>query len=117
MTSLGCKVDESVNCGNGPYVFKVQGCLSHLAGSLLPEEEEQSVYAQLYIYDPEEALNYCMHYDANQGLNHQVMAELQDMLYCLHPAIQLYKQAYEITREMPGHQQCRIALCYDKECD
>jgi len=45
------------------------------------------------------------------------MAELQEMLYHLHPAIQLYKQAYEITREMPGHQQCRIALRYDKECD
>jgi len=117
MTSLGCKVDESVNHGNGPYVFKVQGHLSHLADSLLPEEKEQSVYAQLYIYDPEEALNYHMHHNANQGLNCQVMAELQEMLYHLHPAIQLYKQAYEITQEMPGHQQCRIALHYDKECD
>src|SRR6266542_6442542 len=45
------------------------------------------------------------------------MAELQDMLYCLHPAVQLYKQAYKIIWEMPNHQQFRIALCYDKECD
>lgn len=46
MTSLGCKVDESVNRGNGPYVFKIQGCLSHLAGSLLPQEGESPVYAK-----------------------------------------------------------------------
>jgi hypothetical protein len=58
-----------------------------------------------------------MQHEANQGLNRQIMAELQDMLYRLHPATQLYKQAYEITWEMPNHQQCRIALRYDKECD
>ena len=86
MTSLGCKVDESVNRGNGPYVFKIQGRLSHLAGSLLPQEEESPVYAQLYIYDPAEALNHRMQHEANQNLNCQVMAELQDMLYCTHPA-------------------------------
>jgi hypothetical protein len=43
MTSLGCKVDESVNRGHGPYVFKIQGRLSHLAGSLLPEDGQSPV--------------------------------------------------------------------------
>src|SRR6266545_1693462 len=117
MISLGCKVDESVNRGNRPYVFKIQGCLSHLAGSLLPQEGESPVYAQLYIYDPAEALDHRMQHKANCGLNRQVMADLQDMLYHLHPATQLYKQAYKITCKMPNHQQCRIALHYDKECD
>jgi len=97
MTSLGCKVDESVNRGNGPYVFKIQGRLSHLAGSLLPQEEESPVYAQLYIYDPAEALDYRMQHEANRNLNRQVMGELQDMLYHRHPATQLYKQAFDIT--------------------
>jgi len=83
----------------------------------LPQEGESPVYAQLYIYDPAEALDHRMQHKANRGLNRQVMADLQDMLYHLHPATQLYKQAYEITREMPNHQQCRIALRYDKECD
>ena len=81
MTSLGCKVDESVNRGNGPYVFKVHGRLSHMAGSLLPQEGESPVFAQLYIYDPADALDRRMQHEANQGLNCQVMAELQDMLY------------------------------------
>jgi hypothetical protein len=69
MTSLGCKVDESVNRGNGPYVFKIQGHLSHLAGSLLPQNKQTPVYSQFYIYDPAEALDYCMQHEANQGLN------------------------------------------------
>ena len=76
MTSLGCKVDESVNRGNGPYVFKVHGRLSHLAGSLLPQEGESPVFVQLYIYDPADALDRRMQHEANQGLNCQVMAEL-----------------------------------------
>ena len=84
MTSLGCKVDESISHGNEPYVFKIQGRLFHLAGSLLPQEGESPVYAQLYIYDPAEALDRHLQHEANRGLNRQVMAEVQDMLYRLH---------------------------------
>jgi hypothetical protein len=35
------------------------------------------------------------------------------MLYCSHYGVQLYKQAYELTRNMPPEQQCRIALHFD----
>jgi hypothetical protein len=83
----------------------------------LPQEGESPVYAQLYIYDPAEALDYHVQHEANQGLNRQIIAELQDMLYHLYPGTQLYKQAYKIIQDLPDHQQCRIALCYDKECD
>ena len=82
----------------------------------MPQEGESPTYAQLYVYDPAEALDHRMQHAANCGLNRQVMTNL-DMLYRLHPATQLYKQAYEITWEMPNHQQCRIVLRYDKECD
>ena len=58
MTSIGRKIDESVNNGEqavnngfGPYVFKLHGELCHKIGSLLPPEGEPPVYAQLYIYD------------------------------------------------------------------
>ena len=46
--------------GGGPYVFKVHGSLSHRAGSLLPAPNQPPVYAQLYIYDPDDALTYRM---------------------------------------------------------
>ncbi|GJZ31341.1 hypothetical protein Tco_0576388, partial [Tanacetum coccineum] len=38
MTSLGAKVDDSVNIGRGPYVFKISSQLYHWLGSLCPAE-------------------------------------------------------------------------------
>ncbi|GJY39723.1 DNA helicase [Tanacetum coccineum] len=38
MTSFGAKVDDSVNKGRGPYVFKISGQIYHWIGSLCPEE-------------------------------------------------------------------------------
>ncbi len=58
MTSVGC--DLLPMEGGGPYVFKVYGSLSHQAGSLLPAPNQPPVYAQLYIYDPDDALTYRM---------------------------------------------------------
>ncbi|KDQ32681.1 hypothetical protein PLEOSDRAFT_153646 [Pleurotus ostreatus PC15] len=118
MTSLGCKIDDSINRGGGgPYMFKIQGRLTHLAGALLPEEGQLPQYAQLYIHDPAEALNHRMQHPLNNQLNRETMSNLQDMLHRRHPGVQLYKQAYEVTRNMPSDQQCRIALRYDNTCD
>ena len=118
MTSLGCKIDERINrAGAGPYVFKVHGKLSHKAGSLLPVEGEQPKYAQLYIYDGAEALNYRMGHIANQNLDRTVMQVLQDTLYRHHPGIEMYKQAYELTRNLPPENQCKIALRFDERTD
>ncbi|PWA92417.1 hypothetical protein CTI12_AA080580 [Artemisia annua] len=36
MTSLGAQIDESVNVGRGPYVFKVSGQIYHQIGRLCP---------------------------------------------------------------------------------
>jgi hypothetical protein len=48
------------------------------------------------------------------------MQTLQDMLYRHHTSVQLYRQAYEITRDLPQDQDCIIALrfdsAYDKRC-
>jgi hypothetical protein len=60
MTSIGCKVDKSINDGEGPYIFRLHGELSHKSGSLLLPEEKPLVFAQLYIYDPADAANFWM---------------------------------------------------------
>ena len=118
MTSLGCKVDESVNRnGAGPYVFKVHGKLSHKAGSLLPNEGQTPLYSQLYIYDGAEALDYRMGHVANHNLERGTMQILQDTLYNHHPGVAKYKQALELTANMPPEQQCKIALRFDEGTD
>ena len=114
MTSLGCDQDRAINRdGGGPYVFKVQGRLYHQTGPLVPRDGTNPVYAQLYIYDPQEALNYRMNNRANSALDRQIMQTLQDMLYHHYSGVEFYKQAYELTRNMPPEQTCRIALHFE----
>ncbi|XP_019175431.1 PREDICTED: uncharacterized protein LOC109170736 [Ipomoea nil] len=50
-TSIGGKIDTSVNKGGRPPVFRLSGQNYHLIGSLLPEEGKPPNFAQLYIYD------------------------------------------------------------------
>ncbi|PPQ92570.1 hypothetical protein CVT25_007312 [Psilocybe cyanescens] len=95
MTSLGVTVDHAINNRPGPYI------------GVTP------LYAQLYIFDPVEALNFRMRHPANSGLDRTTMSILQDMLYRSHSGVQLYKQAFEVTHNMPIDQQCTIALRYE----
>ena len=50
-TSLGGKVDRSVNNGTCPYVFHLNGQNYHRIRSLLPIERGKPTFAQLYNYD------------------------------------------------------------------
>ena len=117
MTSVGCKTDDSINQGGGQYVFKIHGKLTHRAGSLLPAPNAHPTYAQLYIYDPADAVDYHMGHRANNNLHCETMQTLQDMLWCKHPGVQLYQQAYEETHNMGPNQDCNIALQFDRSCD
>ncbi|CAH9106978.1 unnamed protein product, partial [Cuscuta europaea] len=58
-TSMGGRVDKTINRGGSPPVFKLGGQNYHLIGSLLPEEGNVPKFAQLYIYDTQ-------HEDANR---------------------------------------------------
>lgn len=53
MTSIGCRVDERINNGSAPYVFKISGELYHRIGSLLPLPDSRPSFLQLYIFDTE----------------------------------------------------------------
>ena len=62
-------------------------CLYHQIGSFLPQPESSPVYAQLYIYDPQEALEFRMNNAVNASLDRATMQTLQDMLYRRHPGV------------------------------
>ena len=117
MTSVGRQVDHSLNNGGGPWVFKLHGELSHRIGSLLPPPDGAPCFAQLYIYDTQYALQERMGNPYNFRLDRATLLELQDMLDRLHPAVQLYKQAYELTAHLPEEQQCKISLHFDENCN
>ena len=118
MTSLGCKQDNTINRnGGGPWVFKVHGHVCHESGSLIPPPHMALVYAQLYIYDLQEALEYCRNNTANSVLHAGTMQTLQDMLYRHHQGVHLYRQAFDLMHDMGPDQRCRIALYFDEEND
>nr|KAJ0190338.1 hypothetical protein LSAT_V11C800411510 [Lactuca sativa] len=50
-TSMGGKIDSSINRGNAPYIFRLGGQNYHSIGSLLPAKGLQPKFSQLYIYD------------------------------------------------------------------
>lgn len=53
LTSMGGKVDNKINEGNAPYVFRLNGQNHHKIGSLLPPVGEEPKFTQLYIHDTE----------------------------------------------------------------
>jgi hypothetical protein len=50
-TSMGAQIDNSVNDGHGPPLFKICGHVHHRIGSLLPPDGSSPKFIQLYIYD------------------------------------------------------------------
>ena len=56
-TSLGGKVERSVNDSAGPPQFILSGQNFHRLGTLLPISGEKPKFAQLYIYDTRNELS------------------------------------------------------------
>ncbi|XP_076937304.1 uncharacterized protein LOC143604829 [Bidens hawaiensis] len=52
-TSLGGKIDNSINRGSAPYTFRLGGESYHSLESLLPMPERKPWFSQLYINDTE----------------------------------------------------------------
>ena len=78
-------------------VLKLYGELYHNHGALIPNENRDASYAQLYIYDSQIAINQRM--NRNQSLDRDTMSQLQDMLLEHNSFVPLYKQAAERLRE------------------
>ena len=52
-SSIGGKIDNSINRGRGRKVFRMTGINHHKMGSLLPKHGDVPKFCQLYIYDTE----------------------------------------------------------------
>ncbi|XP_074342285.1 uncharacterized protein LOC141679779 [Apium graveolens] len=50
-TSTGGRVDHSINCGGAPYIYRLNGQNHHIFGSLIPDDGNDPMFCQLYIYD------------------------------------------------------------------
>ena len=108
-TSLKVKEDHSVNRGHGPPVFRIQGELFHRGGPLEPAPHRDPMYAQLYIYDPQAALEHCHH--QNVGLNMDTLCIRQRVILDNHQYAAIYKHAHEILQGYDPQDDVCIRLC------
>jgi hypothetical protein len=106
-TSLGVTEDTVVN-RRGGWVFRVQGELCHLIGSLRADDGKTPSYAQLYIYDAQLALAQRM--NRNDNLCPSTMSSLQSMLLDHHRYLKEFKHCYEILQNYPDVSDANIRL-------
>ena len=114
-TSLGANFDQSLLDGSGPYVLKLYGELYHNHGALIPNENRDASYAQLYIYDSQMTLNQRM--NRNQSLDRDTMSHLQDMLLEHNTFVPLYRQAAERLRDQGVSLDVQVRLTYHPPSD
>lgn len=112
-TSMGVNIDHSV-LGRGPPVFRIHGELTHLTGSLLPEEGVPPTYAQLYIHDSQDA--YRCRITRNDNLSLNTLNSLQQIMKVYNAYTPLYQHAYEILRHYDAPDYS-IKLCVLPEKD
>ena len=108
-TSLGANIDHSVITGTGPYSFRISGQLYHRVSALLPIPNQAPSFAQLYIHDPNQQLDY-REGNNDHSLSRPVMTIIQGVLHLSHPYVELYKQAYQILREKLAEEQDTVAI-------
>ena len=112
-TSLGVKEDAGVNA-QGSWVFCILGQLCPLLGAPTPGAGSSPQYAQLYIYNPQQALQQQMHQNSN--LCEDTMYSCRP--YCLDTTIMpqytnMLMKFFASTR-IPLTSQYTFAWCLDR---
>ncbi|XP_074345440.1 uncharacterized protein LOC141684401 isoform X2 [Apium graveolens] len=108
--SFGGNVDHSVNNGKGPYVFRVCGRTYHSLGSLVPPDGLTPKFAQLYMYDGQEAVDHRLSFTGKAGeVDPTNVSMLQEMLERENALVGIFKQAHErFTGAQPEHIHLRL---------
>lgn len=56
-TSIGGNIDNCINEGRGPYIYRLNGQNHHVFGQLIPDDGDTPKFCQLYIYDTANEVN------------------------------------------------------------
>ncbi|XP_074265342.1 uncharacterized protein LOC141587773 [Silene latifolia] len=102
-TSMGAKIDNSVNMRPGSYNFRISGQVLHRMGTLLPEDGAQPAYAQLYVYDTDSEIllreKAVARREGSPTLDQHVLTRLKDMLDESNPLAKIFRMAKERIKE------------------
>ncbi|XP_076940361.1 uncharacterized protein LOC143609509 [Bidens hawaiensis] len=105
MTSFGAKVDNSVNRGPGPYVFKIAGQVHHWLGSLFPPADARPRFLQMYVvYDTDNEISNRLHAFSNEThseLNAETVSLILRILESCNELVKLFQMARDLISS--GH--------------
>ncbi|XP_074297857.1 uncharacterized protein LOC141628648 [Silene latifolia] len=111
-TSMGGKIDHSVNQGRGPYTFKMGGQNVHRIGSLLPEGQSRPKFCQLYIYDTEEEVQNRKNVFSDGGsnrFNDDLIHSLQRMIDEKNTLAKIFRMARDrLSTDVDGEVSIRL---------
>jgi hypothetical protein len=112
-SSFGANIDERFQ-NRGISNFKIHGQVYHRIGSLLPDENQPPVFAQLYIYDTDHENSNRLH--IMQDLDANILQSLQNMLDTYNPYIQNFRQVRNmlLTNNIPD---ISMRIYCDRTCD
>lgn len=99
-TSFTAKEDNMNKTGRGPWVWKSGYTIYHRAGNLFPDTAASPKYAQLYFYDPNDALQLRM--ERNSTLSRNTMNALQSVLNQYNKYSKIFLHAFEVLRTTPS---------------
>ncbi|XP_076933572.1 uncharacterized protein LOC143599520 [Bidens hawaiensis] len=105
-TSMGGKIDRSINKGNAPYTFRLSGENYHCLGSLLPLQVRKPQFSQLYIYNTESKVSNLQgvfgdNNSMDDELEKHIINYLKTMLDSNNHLVQAYRMVRDCFEENP----------------
>ncbi|MFS8003020.1 putative helitron helicase-like domain-containing protein [Helianthus anomalus] len=109
-TSMGGRIDKSINRGNAPYIFRLSGQNYHNISSLLPDDGDEPKFSQLYIHDTDNEIfnrqnvvggSNTSFSITEKAFDFQIIEELKVMLDSNNALVKSYRQARNCFNENP----------------
>ncbi|XP_073153744.1 uncharacterized protein [Henckelia pumila] len=88
---MGVTIDKALATGsNGIYVFRAQGTIYHLIGSIFPNVNSRPRYLQMWIVDIDHEIDNRLL--KNQELRRDLLVKIQSILDRYNPFVQVFRQ-------------------------
>lgn len=119
MAMVSSKASVNENQQGGPYHFKIHGTFYHQHGPLIPPNDEQPSYAQLYFLDTEEATKIRIGREFNSDCLPETMNILSEHLININPYVQNYRKMHQVieSNQFGDHQVLRMVLLQEQTTD
>ena len=101
-------------------MIAIKGAIHHLMGPLVPAQDEQHQFAQLYIIDNHHSqVNLRMSHlgGANSKLDREVLRRLQNMLHQVNPFVQRFRQVIDMINDNERLIEYQITINTDGSVD